>query len=262
MKSVKFLLCLLFFFSVALCQAQDDEYDSDEDIKSEKKETERKNDITDWESRLFLNFSNAFLVDFISSPLTYFDVEFTDPGDIKRIEQGASQTSYLSYYTVGFEPRYNVYEFKKNLSLAVSVPLGIGFGQAYASHESVRGGTGIGNIQVPLLLRVYYGAGSTFKSMDDFGLDIGAGLEYNKLGVLDLGFTEKISGVNEGWLMPAAIVGIHFYRGISPIEVNLKYGFGPVQEQFDDQFGSRLLDGKRNTRASSIKLNFVYTLNN
>jgi len=60
--------------------------------------------------------------------------------------------------------------------------------------------------------------------------------------------------------MPAITGGVQFYRGLSPVEVNVKYGFGKVQDQWVDQYGNKLTDGKRITRAYSLKLCFIYYL--
>ena len=61
--------------------------------------------------------------------------------------------------------------------------------------------------------------------------------------------------------MQAVALGVHFYRGSAPMEVNLKYGFGPIQNQKIDNFGQPIF-GRRTTRANSIKLSFTYLLDN
>ena len=44
------------------------------------------------------------------------------------------------------------------------------------------------------------------------------------------------------------------------MEVNVKFGYGKIENQLVDQYGNPLLDGKRITRASSIKLSVIYFL--
>ena len=58
--------------------------------------------------------------------------------------------------------------------------------------------------------------------------------------------------------MPAFTAGAKFYRGLSPMEVNVKFGYGVIENQREDQYGNPLLNGKRITRASSIKLSVIY----
>jgi len=161
---------------------------------------------------------------------------------------------------LGFEARYNILDIQENLAIALSAPVAFGFSTVFASAPEVRGGSGFGTIQIPVLARLYFGAGSTFFAVDDFGINIGAGYEFNKLGVFNLNNDPQSSGVNKGWIMPAITGGVSFIRGISPVEVNIKYGFGPLQDQIIDGEGNRLTS-KRTTRATSLKLSLVYPIN-
>ncbi|MGB1039184.1 MAG: hypothetical protein ACPGYY_11110, partial [Bacteroidia bacterium] len=80
-----------------------------------------------------------------------------------------------------------------------------------------------------------------------------------KLGLFSFSVTEEQRNLNKMWVMPAASLGVHFYRGMMPMEVNIKYGFGEIQEQYLDEFGQRLAV-KKITRASSLKLSLVYSM--
>ena len=216
--------------------------------------------ILNWKNRLHMGVSNSFFVDFITSPLGSIDIVYTDPGNVQRIEKGATQTSYTSIYSIGFVARYNVLEHSDNLALSLSSPVSVGFGNAVASTESVRGGQGFGNLQIPLFLQFYYGAESTFKSEENIGINFGYGLEWNKIGLLDFSSTADDQDINKPWIMPAITCGAQFYRGLAPMEVNVKYGFGKVEDQLFDEFGNKLNEGKRSTRASSLKITFIYFL--
>ena len=158
-------------------------------------------------------------------------------------------------------------DFKKNLALAMSAQIAAGFGSTYAASEYAASAEGFGNFQIPVMLRLYYGASATQAAQDDFGVNIGAGYELNKIGVLNFGENrnrDKNSDApppQQAWIMPAVALGVHFYRGSSPMEVNLKYGFGPIQNQKIDNFGNPI-PGRRTTRANSIKLSFTYLLDN
>ena len=235
-------------------------YDNVDETENLTSESEKSTSILDWKSRLHTGISSSFFVDFITSPLSYVDIEYIDPGNITRIEEGAVQTTYASIYTIGFVPRYNLYELKNNLAIAVSAPIAVGFGNAIPASESVIGGNGFGNFQLPIFLNMFYGAESTYDAQDQIGINVGLGYEFNKIGLLGFSSSANSEQINKAWIMPAITAGAQFYRGLSPMEVNVKYGFGEIKDQRVDQFGYPLLNGKRVTRASSIKLSVIYFL--
>lgn len=219
--------------------------------------------ILDYQNRLFLGISSTFFIDYITGPLTDGEIITTKVVNNVPTEVGvpiAEQTAYQSFYSIGITPRYNIQEFSNKAAIAVSAPLSIGFGNSGAANNDVNGAQGFGNFQLPLLLHLYYGAEATNRSDEDFGLNIGAGFELNKIGIFNFGTTGAEQPNNKAWIMPSIQVGAQFYRGYSPVEVNVKYGFGQLQEQFIDQYGNRLLDGKKVTRASSLKLSITYLL--
>ena len=125
------ILVLISFYGYGYGQV----YDNVDEIENSTNLPQKSSSILDWKSRLHTGLSSSFFVDFITSPLSYIDIVYTDPGNIKRIEKGAVQTTYTSFYTIGFVPRYNVYEIKNNLALAVSAPIAIGFGNAIQASE-------------------------------------------------------------------------------------------------------------------------------
>ena len=236
------------------------EYDNVDEEDNQPLNSKISSSIFDWKSRLHTGVSSSFFIDFITSPLSHVDVEYTDPGNIVRIEQGAVQTTYASYYTIGFVPRYNIYELKNNLALAISAPISIGFGNATRASETVIGASGFGNFQLPLFFNVFYGAESTYDAQDHIGFNVGYGFEFNKIGLLNFSSLSQNENINKSWVMPAFTAGAQFYRGLSPMEVNVKFGYGKIENQLVDQYGNPLLDGKRITRASSIKLSVIYFL--
>lgn len=234
-------------------------YDNADEVDTEEYNT--KTDFFDYKKRLFVGLNNSFYVDFITSPLGVFQLEYAEPGGGVRYEDAAVQTSYSSFFTIAVEPRYNLVDIQENLALAVSAQLAAGFGSTYAASENAANAEGFGHFQIPVLLRLYYGASSTRGANDDFGINVGAGYELNKVGVINFGGGQNNPDLNRAWVMPAVTAGVHFYRGSSPMEVNLKYGFGPMQNQTVDNFGNPLR-GRFTTRANSIKLSFTYLLNN
>ena len=260
---MRYLIAFTLLLSIFLGFGQ--VYDNEDDEES--KEYDTKSDFFDYKKKLYLGLNNSFYVDFITSPVGTFQIEYAEPGGGVRYEDAAVQSRYLSYFTIGIEPRYNLVDFKKNLALAMSAQIAAGFGSTYAASEYAASAEGFGNFQIPVMLRLYYGASATQAAQDDFGVNIGAGYELNKIGVLNFRENrnrDKNSDVpppQQAWIMPAVALGVHFYRGSSPMEVNLKYGFGPIQNQEIDNFGNPI-PGRRTTRANSIKLSFTYLLDN
>ncbi|PCJ67402.1 MAG: hypothetical protein COA58_03525 [Bacteroidetes bacterium] len=248
---------LIFCFALGL--SAQEEYDNEDD-DTEISDYSPSSDFFDWKSRLYLGFSNSFYVDFITSPLSTYKVEYAEPGGGVRYDDAAAQTGYSSFFTIGIEPRYNLFDLSENFAVAASSGVYLGFGQTYAANSKAASANGFGNVQIPLFLRLYYGAGSTFAATDDFGINVGAGYELNKIGIFNFSTSESDGDLNPAWIMPSITGGVIFYRGSTPVEVNLKYGFGPIQDQIVDQFGNRLSEGKISTHARSIKLSIVYAL--
>jgi hypothetical protein len=255
----RILLIFAFFLSLTV-YSQDvvygDEVEDDEPKKNP-------SGILDYQNRLFLGISSTFFVDFITGPLTYGEIITKKvinnvPTDVA--DPIAQQTGYQAFYSLGITPRYNIKEITNNAAIALSSPMSFGFGNSGPANQDVNGTQGFGNLQLPILLNLYYGAEATNRTEVDFGISFGAGLEVNKIGVINLGNIGGEQPANKAWVMPAIQAGAQFYRGYSPVEVNIKYGFGKLQEQFIDQFGNRLLDGKKLTRASSLKLSITYLL--
>lgn len=219
----------------------------------------------DLKNRFFLGLASSQFIDYTTSPLlivkeqTGFDPNPLDPNDpIPRYEDIPYQTSSWSMLSIGLEPRFNVYEINDDLAVALSLPLSIGIGQSGASNDDVSGASGFGSFQGDFMTKVYFGNGATYSSESDFGVSIGGGLEFNKLALINQGNFEQ-KEFNKGWVMPVVSGSVHFWRGASPLEVNLKYGFGEPRSYNIDKFGSPI--STRTTNAFSFKLSFVYLVN-
>jgi hypothetical protein len=165
------------------------------------------------------------------------------------------------------EPRLNLKEFDDNSSLSISAPVSFGIGNSFSAAGEdliVRGISGFGSIQVPLLLKLNIGNGSTYTTEKDYGFSAGAGLELNKVGLINL--TELSRQYNKAFVIPSFSAGFTFMRGDTPMEINFKYAFGKVRTQEYDPQGEILKDNNgipyiRNTRGQSLKLSFVYLIN-
>ena len=221
--------------------------------------------FTDYESRLFLGVGSTLYLDRITSPLTYTSIQFQDPPlspggpNVIREEPAAVQTYYDSYYSLSFEPRYNIFEPADNIAFAALAPLTVGFGQSAPADLSVKGAFGVGHLQMDLLASVYYGYNATIRSEESFGVHFGIGYELNKIGLLNLDPELNQEDLNKAWIMPVTRVGVQFYR-FAPVEVYVKYGFGPRENQLVDGNGNNLNEGKIVRRASSLKLAIVYVI--
>lgn len=257
--------CLSFLSNAQVVNSEDPNEDFEE--RKTKSLISEFTSIKDYKKRLFLGLGNTLFLDFVTSPLTYTTVQYFDPPaslggpNVPRYENAAVQTSYTSIYTLSIEPRYNLIEPLEDLSFAAVAPLAIGLGQTGPTDQYVvQGGFGFGNIQFALLAAMYYGCNSTKNAGRDFGINLAAGYEVNKIGVINASSEPNMGVFNRIWAMPTARVGVQFYRGYTPVEIYIKYGFGSVQDQLIDGNGNNLVAGKLAKRASSLKLAIVYSL--
>ena len=219
----------------------------------------------EFKDRFFIGFVSSYYIDFISSPMSIVDLSRTiDDGVGGTIQTPDTavpfQTRFISFISIGVEPRYNLYQFNENAAIAIAAPMTLGFGQAFEQNEDVEGARGYGNFQLPILLKFYMGTNSTYESTEDFGFSAGAGFEYNKLALIPTDENQRILDANRGWIMPTFSVSVHFWRGNSPIEINFKHGRGALSSYRVNSTGSPLPDGERFTRANSTKLSFIYLL--
>jgi len=237
---------------------------------AQKEESSKKNDA--WKDNFFLAFNTTSYLDIIKSPLRKVDVVVgndIDPNDqnkvIPRYAKVPSQSATINFFSMGLEPRYNIKKINDDAAFAFSIPMSLGIGATSSTDESVLGTNGFGSIQIPMMLKFYMGNGSTYKSEKDYGISIGGGLEYNKLGLLNISDESKVIE-NKGFALGVASFGIHFWRNNSPVEVNLKYGHGAIVEYDTDKYNNPLKDEfgnliSRNARSSSFRISFVTLLN-
>jgi len=227
----------------------------------------------DFSDRFFMSFNTSTYTDFVKTPLrTVSAVVSTNPNPDDPFGPGLPVTADVPYqswgwslFSLGLEPRFNVYEMNKDAAVAISVPFSFGMYQVVPASSDVGGNEAFGGIQIPVIAKLYLGSSSTYDSEKDFGISLGFGMEYNKLGLVNVNGGSKNEGDN-GWLMPVSSLGIHFWRGSMPMEINLKYGFGPSTDYFVNKFGDPLKDEfgnltRSSAKASSIKLTFGYLLN-
>ncbi|MBO6515801.1 MAG: hypothetical protein JJ975_04545 [Bacteroidia bacterium] len=228
----------------------------------------------DYNENFFLSFHSTAYFDFIWSPLR---MEYAPTGNIVIVDgqevQEFREIPYQSFaynvFSFGLEPRYNVRTLDENTAIAVSSPISIGLGQVGPPPSEVAVGSveGFGSIQIPLYAKLYVGSGSTYESEKDYGVSLGVGLEYNKLGLIRLDNTsDPATPENKGFVVPVASLGFHFWRGMNPVEINIKYGQGRPTEYSIDRYGDPILSSnglftKAIGKSRSIKIGVSYLLN-
>lgn len=256
-KLILSITLLLTFMATAIAQ----------EGSRESEGNEKKNNFS---KKFFLAISTSTYTDIIISPLKYyngptgtFDPITSEPeyGEIPY------QTKEFNIFSMGIEPRFNLKDFNENFSLSISAPISIGIGSSYSAAADelvVKGTEGFGSIQIPLLLKLNLGNGSTYTTQKDFGFSAGAGFEMNKVGIISS--SSSANSYNKAFVLPCISTGFTFMRGNSPMEINIKYSFGKLQSQDTDAHGKALLNNlnlpyTRDTRGKSIKLSFVYLMN-
>lgn len=237
-------------------------------------ESSGKDKKNEFSKKFFMAITTSTYMDLIVSPLKYYYAptgNFTQGDSLHPSEPTYGsipyQTQQFNIISLGAEPRYNLKEFDENSSLSISAPISFGIGNSMSAANDdliVRGVNGFGSIQIPLLIKLNFGNGSTYTTQKDFGFSAGAGIEMNKLGLINL--TANAKEYNKAFLLPSLSAGVTFMRGNSPMEVNFKYSFGKVKFQERDAQDGILKDATgipyiRSTRGQSLKLTFVYLMN-
>ncbi len=229
---------------------------------------------SDFNDDFFLSFHMSSYVDAIWSPLRMQNAPtgntiIVDGQMVPEYRDIPTQSFGLNVFSFGFEPRYNIYQIDENSALALASPISIGLGQVSAPPSEIQVGAveGFGTIQIPLLAKMYVGTGATYETEKDYGVSLGFGLEYNKLGLIRLdNVNEPGAAENKGFVLPIASLGFHFWRGYSPVEINVKYGHGRINEFYVNRFGDPIITGngitsKGTARSRSIRFSVAYLLN-
>ena len=189
----------------------------------------------DYDENFFLSMHSSFYFDYIWTPLTVENAPTgnvkPDPNDPNNTVPIYAEIPFQSFannlVSFGLEPRYNIRTLDENSAIAISAPISLGIGQVTEppySDYSVGAINGFGSIQIPIFAKLYIGSGSTYDCEKDFGISMGVGLEYNKVGLIRFDQSSSDYQGKTGFVLPVASLGFHFWRGYSPVEVNIKYG--------------------------------------
>ncbi len=224
----------------------------------------------------FISFHSTAYFDFIWTPLK---VQFAPTGNTIIVD-GQEQPEFKNIpfqsftnniFSFGIEPRYNIKQLDENSAIALASPISIGLGQVTQpplANHSVGSIEGFGSIQIPLYAKLYVGSGSTYETEKDYGISLGLGFEFNKIGLLRFDNPSDIEAndLNKGFVLPVASLGIHFWRGYSPVELNIKYGQGQTVEYDFDRNGDVITDNvgriiKGSSKARVFRASISYLLN-
>jgi hypothetical protein len=222
---------------------------------------------SDFKKNFYLALSTSTYMDMLVTPLRYY---YTATGNTDALGNPTYanipfQSMQYNIVTLGLEPRYNLKDFNEDMALAITAPVSFGIGVTGPVDDTkVKGTNGFGSIQVPIMMRIYTGNGSTYSTMKNFGFNFGGGIEFNKIGLIN--FTGESNQFNKAFVLPVLTAGVTFMRGDSPMEVNFKYGFGPMKNQDVNNQGDPLTDNtgipyRRTTRGQTLKLSFIYLMN-
>jgi hypothetical protein len=125
-----------------------------------------------------------------------------------------------------YSPRFNFME-NENMSLSIGVPLSAGISEYYNSIDPTDNSLSY-MVNVPLMINLNVGAGSTHGNQRRFGFFVGAGFgyEYGSYSTnYSDGYSEYSSYIAKGSYGPAANAGMRFAvgRGGKNVEVRLSY---------------------------------------
>ena len=250
------IVAILFFTSTSSIMAQDDE-----------EPVEEKPYRITLQDRFLISLTTSTFTDLLVSPIRFHQTSTgnTDAQGNPIYADVPFQSSQYNIVSFGVEPRFNIKEFGDNNALTIAAPVSFGVGVTQAAeNRTVRGTEGFGSLQIPFILKICTGYGSTYRALKEFGVNVGAGFEINKIGLINT--SGSSSNFNKAFVLPCITAGILFMRGDSPMEVNFKYGFGRMLTQDVNDQGDPLLDNnsvpyQRTARGHTLKLTFVYLMN-
>lgn len=160
----------------------------------------------------------------LNSPNYYMlNGEYLAPG-----ETLPTQSFLINTISMGAEVRQNLIDFDENTALGVALPLTLGYGEITNNpFRSLAHVKGYGSLQLPLLLAIYKGLGSTYDTDKYSGFSCGLGVQYVKIGLVpERTYGENMYAGKTGFVTPVATLGVHFLTGDNVNELRVKYGFG------------------------------------
>jgi len=140
----------------------------------------------------------------------------------------------LNYTTLMLNGRMNIISIGESASLSVSTIPSVGFGMAY---EIFDGGSWYSlGASVPAFVEFNFGNASQYNAVQDFGVVVGVGYEYNVYPLLAYPVSETQIEAHEYrkiWSQPVFECGLRYYNKKNRVkEVNFKLGYGDKGKDF------------------------------
>lgn len=214
---------------------------------------------------LFISFVNVYSqisrIFFLSGGLSIAtDVLVTDS---KFEEMNGYSLNYqhlqLNYTTLLLNGRMNVLHFGNAASISISTVPSIGFGMAYEIYD---GGTWYSlGASVPAFFECNFGNASQYDALQDIGVVVGVGYEYNMYPIIAYPVSEtqlQMSDYRKIWSQPVVELGLRYYNKKNRVkEVNFKLGYGDKGKDFII-FGGNTETAKQ---SMSFRLSFIRFFN-
>jgi hypothetical protein len=178
---------------------------------------------------LHAQFSERF---FSRISLTLLTEVYNSPENrITTINNGDTSTSGYQYqsfsvFNIAYEPRYNLVEMGDNFALSVDVGLAFAMSvQEFTWTGSY--GSAIMHFNLPVFLKIYGGAGSTYNTMNSAGFNIGIGFQSIYAGLISIDAEEELKqNMQHFYVQPLIGGGASWWMGNRLITLNFSGWLG------------------------------------
>ena len=204
---------------------------------------------------IFVSGGFSFLTD------AYMSTTNLKPDDRNPNVKAEESYQYLQWNFVSgiFSTRMMLVPLTTNSSISISASPTVSIGAIYPVHNL---GSRYGmNAEVPVYLELNFGAASRYIASKDWGLCLGAGIEYFVSPLCSYDFSD--TGYNNSdfmktWILPSCKVAYRYWSKKNKVnEVILRVGFGEKSEDFytfDEQTSKQY-------RPMHVGLSFLKILN-
>jgi hypothetical protein len=121
---------------------------------------------------------------------------------------------------------------------------------------------GFGGFNLPIMLGLEGGVGSTYNSTSNHGTFLNFGVEINKMPLaVSEESSDPVDEVKTSWVQPVIATGFRFWNKNNKLrEINLKYGFGAASDPKPAATSSTDIVEKY-YKPMTIRLSFLYFIN-
>jgi hypothetical protein len=167
-------------------------------------------------------FSLGWGVHYTVAPTTV--TTYMDQYDLITYYAAENWTGF-SFYDLIFDLRFNIIEPSKDMAIALKLSPAVGtdFGKI-----------GYGSLQLPILIGLESGAGSTYSASAEKGFFINAGITYMINPLIEVKEDAESSVVNnkgslkKSWISPTIALGYRYWNSHNRLsEIGLQYRAGP-----------------------------------